>query len=65
MIVVNETGRRRVLASYVTYYMRSPTYLALAKVGPRAHRTLLVSSCRDVRESRHRDRQNSHTHVEK
>ena len=30
-IVVNEAGLRRVLASYVTYYMRSRTHLGLAK----------------------------------
>lgn len=34
VIVANETGLRRVLASYVAYYMRSRTHLALAKDSP-------------------------------
>ena len=34
MIVVNEVGLRRVLASYVAYYMRSRTHLALGKDSP-------------------------------
>jgi transposase InsO family protein len=34
VIVVNEIGWRRVLASYVAYDMRSPTHLALAKDSP-------------------------------
>jgi transposase InsO family protein len=34
VIVVNEVGLRRVLASYVAYYMRSRTHLALAKDSP-------------------------------
>ena len=34
MIVVNEVSLRRVLASYVAYYMRSRTHLALAKDSP-------------------------------
>lgn len=34
MIVVNETGLRRVLGAYVAYYMRSRTHLALAKDSP-------------------------------
>ena len=34
VIVVNEAGLRRVLASYVSYYMRSRTHLALAKDSP-------------------------------
>ncbi len=34
VIVVNEVGLRRVLASYVTYYMRSRTHLALATDSP-------------------------------
>ena len=34
VIVVNEVGLRRVLASYVGYYMRSRTHLALAKDSP-------------------------------
>jgi len=34
VIVVNETGLRRVLASYVAYYMRSRTHLALGKDSP-------------------------------
>jgi transposase InsO family protein len=34
VIVVNEVGLRRVLASYVVYYMRSRTHLALAKDSP-------------------------------
>jgi putative transposase len=34
VIVANEAGLRRVLASYVTYYMRSRTHLALAKDSP-------------------------------
>jgi transposase InsO family protein len=34
VIVVNETGLRRVLAGYVEYYMRSRTHIALAKDGP-------------------------------
>jgi putative transposase len=34
LIVVNEVGLRRVLASYVTYYMGSRTHLALAKDSP-------------------------------
>ena len=36
VIVVNEAGLRRVLASYVAYYMRSRTHLALAKDCPDA-----------------------------
>jgi hypothetical protein len=34
VIVANEVGWRRVLAAYVTYYMRSRTHLALAKDSP-------------------------------
>jgi transposase InsO family protein len=34
VIVVNDVGLRRVLASYVPYYMRSRTHLALAKDSP-------------------------------
>jgi hypothetical protein len=34
VIVVNEVGLRRVLASYVAYHMRSRTHLALAKDSP-------------------------------
>jgi transposase InsO family protein len=34
VIVMNETGLGRVLASYVAYYMRSRTHLALAKDSP-------------------------------
>jgi transposase InsO family protein len=34
VIVVNEIGLRRVLASYVAYYTRSRTHLALAKDSP-------------------------------
>jgi hypothetical protein len=34
VIVVNEVGLRRVLASYVAYYMRSRTHLGLAKDSP-------------------------------
>jgi transposase InsO family protein len=34
VIVVNEASLRRVLASYVTYYMRSRTHLVLAKDSP-------------------------------
>jgi transposase InsO family protein len=34
VIVVNELGLRRVLASYVAYYTRSRTHLALAKDSP-------------------------------
>jgi putative transposase len=34
VIVVNEVGLRRVLASYVAYYTRSRTHLALAKDSP-------------------------------
>jgi putative transposase len=34
VIVVNEVGLRRVLAAYVTYYMRSRTHLALTKDSP-------------------------------
>ena len=34
MIVVNEVGLRRVLTSYIAYYMRSRTHLALAKDSP-------------------------------
>ena len=34
VIVVNEVGLRRVLAAYVTYYMRWRTHLALAKDSP-------------------------------
>ena len=34
VIVVSEVGLRRVLASYVAYYMRSRTHLALAKDSP-------------------------------
>lgn len=34
VIVVNEVGLRRVLASYVAYYMRSRTHLALANDSP-------------------------------
>jgi transposase InsO family protein len=34
VVVMNETGLRRVLASYVAYYMRSRTHLALGKDGP-------------------------------
>jgi transposase InsO family protein len=34
VIVANETGLRRMLASYVAYYMRSRRHLALAKDSP-------------------------------
>ena len=34
VIIVNEVGLRRVLASYVAYYTRSRTHLALAKDSP-------------------------------
>jgi transposase InsO family protein len=34
VIVANEAGLRRVLASYGTYYMRSRTHLALARDSP-------------------------------
>jgi hypothetical protein len=34
LVIVNEVGLRRVLASYVAYYMRSRTHLALAKDSP-------------------------------
>ena len=34
VIVMNEAGLRRVLASYVAYYMRSRTHLSLAKDSP-------------------------------
>ena len=34
VIVVHEVGLRRVLASYVAYYTRSRTHLALAKDSP-------------------------------
>jgi putative transposase len=34
VIVLNEAGLRRVLASYISYYMRCRTQLALAKDSP-------------------------------
>jgi hypothetical protein len=34
VIVLNEAGLRRVLASYISYYMRYRTHLALAKDSP-------------------------------
>jgi transposase InsO family protein len=43
VIVINEAGLRRVLTSYVAYYMRSRTHLALAKGQPHLACRSLVS----------------------
>jgi hypothetical protein len=48
MIVVNEGGLRRMLASYVMYYMRSRTHLALAKDSPESRPIQLPSAGRIV-----------------
>jgi hypothetical protein len=48
VIVVNEVGLRRVLASYVAYYMRSRTHLALAKDSPVPRPVQSVSTGRVV-----------------
>jgi transposase InsO family protein len=48
VIVVSEVGLRRVLASYVVYYMRSRTHLALAKDSPLTRAVHAPSSGRIV-----------------
>jgi hypothetical protein len=48
VIVVSEVGLRRVLASYVAYYMRSRTHLALAKDSPLPRAVYAPSSGRIV-----------------
>ena len=48
MIVVNAVGLRRVLASYVAYYMRSRTHLALAKDSPEPRPVQLPATGRIV-----------------
>ena len=48
VIVVNAVGLRRVLASYVAYYMRSRTHLALEKDSPLARPVQSASTGRIV-----------------
>jgi transposase InsO family protein len=48
VIVVNEVGLRRVLASYIAYYLRSCTHLALAKDSPVPRPVQSVSTGRIV-----------------